>query len=62
MSMQAHFTKLDLVDAESGKANFNLDNTKAPKELGLKLRPVTETIVDMAQSLIDLGVANPKSK
>ncbi len=35
---------------------------QAPRELGLKLRPVASTLTGMAQSLIDVGVVKPQAK
>jgi nucleoside-diphosphate-sugar epimerase len=36
------------------------DNSKAIKELGLKYRPVNETIIDFFQQMIDNGVIRKK--
>jgi len=38
---------------------WNLDNSKGIKELGVKYRPVEESIVDFFQQMIDHGVVNP---
>ena len=35
---------------------------QAARELGLQVRPVKETLIDMAVSLIQLGVAKPRPK
>ena len=35
---------------------------QAARELGLQVRPVKETLVDMAVTLIQLGVAKPRPK
>ena len=35
---------------------------QAATELGLQVRPVKETLIDMAVSLIQLGVAKPRPK
>ena len=49
---------LSLVEGkESEVKRNNLDNTRAEKELGLVYTPIEKTLVDMAQSLIDLGLA-----
>jgi len=37
---------------------FKIDNSKVQRELGMKLRPLEETIVDMADALIELGIVN----
>ena len=39
-----------------------LDVSKAESELGVWCRPVATTFVDMAVTLIDLGIANPKKR
>lgn len=36
------------------------DGSRAPAELGFDYRPVDQTLVDTAQSFIDLGLARPK--
>ncbi|KAK9842312.1 hypothetical protein WJX81_005982 [Elliptochloris bilobata] len=36
-----------------------IDNSKVLKELGMQLHPVEETFVDMARTLIALGIAKP---
>ena len=35
---------------------------QAAKELGLQLTPVKETLIDMAVTLIQLGIAKPRPK
>jgi len=39
-----------------------LDNSKAERELGLHLMPLSTSFVDMAVTLLDLGVVMPKQK
>lgn len=39
-----------------------VDNSKVQKELGLALTPVKSMIIDMAVTMIALGLANPKKK
>lgn len=39
-----------------------LDISKIENELGMAMIPLEETVVDMAQSLIQLGLAVPKLK
>lgn len=35
---------------------------QATQELGLQLTPVKETLIDMAVTLIQLGIAKPRPK
>lgn len=37
-----------------------IDNSRSRSELGLEYRPLSETLVDTCQSMIDLGLARPK--
>jgi len=38
---------------------FGVDNSRVQKELGVVFRPVSETLSDMADKLIDLGLVKP---
>jgi len=40
----------------------NVDTSRLPTELGLHLRPTQETVLDMAASLMQLGVAMPRCR
>ena len=35
---------------------------QAARELGLQVTPVEETLIDMATTLIQLGIAKPRTK
>ena len=35
---------------------------QAAKDLGMQLTPVKETLIDMAVTLIQLGIAKPRAK
>lgn len=41
---------------------FILDNSKSQRELGLSYRPLTETMRDMVQQLLDAGVITVRSQ
>ena len=45
---------------ETGGAEEKMDSSKVKQELGLALTPVKETIIDMAVTLIQLGLAQPR--
>jgi nucleoside-diphosphate-sugar epimerase len=41
---------------------INFDNSKSVKELGIKYHPLTETMQDMFQQLVDEGVVKKRRK
>uniref|UniRef100_A0A061REF8 Flavanone 4-reductase n=1 Tax=Tetraselmis sp. GSL018 TaxID=582737 RepID=A0A061REF8_9CHLO len=45
--------------AETHEVTDKIDNAKAARELGLVLSPLRSTVVDMARTMIALGVAKP---
>ena len=59
---QARFPDYDLIPGQPGDTKQVLDTSKAQRELGLHLMPLSTSFVDMAVTLIDLGVVTPKQK
>lgn len=53
---------LDIPDGDEPQTKPMIDNSKVQKELDLGLTPVAESLMDMAVTLIELGVAQPKFK
>ncbi len=47
---------------EDFPATPSIDNTKVQQQLGLQLTPLATTLVDMATTLVALGIANPRLK
>jgi len=43
-------------------ATFRYSNAKVQKELGLKITPIDQTVVEAARALVKLGIVKPKSK
>jgi len=44
--------------SEDAPAEYPVDNSKAAKELGLSLTPVKSTYLDMAATIIALGIVS----
>lgn len=57
---QARFPEYDIPAGKPGVPEELYDVAKAENELGIRCRPVAETFVDMAVTLIELGMAKPK--
>ncbi len=49
-------------DADDRCFDWPVDNSKATRELGISLRPLRESVLDMAQSMLQLGTAEPQRK
>lgn len=60
--LQEEFPQYDLPIGEWGGGEALVSNAKAAKELGLQLTPLKQTFCDMARTLIQLGIAEPKKK
>jgi hypothetical protein len=60
--VQEEFPQYDLPIGEWGGGEALVSNAKAAKELGLQLTPLKQTFCDMARTLIQLGIAEPKKK
>ena len=56
---QAGIPGLAVPDGEEHPATSNIDNSRAAQELALQYHDPADTFVDMARSLIDLGIAKP---
>lgn len=60
---QERFPHYDIPDAErSPETEEKINNDKAYKELGLSVLPIGSTLIDMAVTMIQLGIAKPKEK
>ncbi|DBA93368.1 hypothetical protein WJX79_011071 [Trebouxia sp. C0005] len=60
--LQARFPHLQIPTGKQEDAPEKIDNSKATTELGLQLTTVNETLVDMAVTLMQLGIAVPRPK
>ena len=60
--LQARFPDYDIIPGQPGEAEKALNNSKAQRELGLHLMPLSTSFIDMAVTIIDLGVVTPKQK
>ena len=61
-TLQARFPQYDIPDGVDELPETTIDNSKAQRVLGLQLTPLATTLVDMAVTLIELGIATPKLK
>jgi nucleoside-diphosphate-sugar epimerase len=61
-TLQQRFPQFAIPDGEEAEAETSIDNTRAVSELKLSLTPLATTLVDMAVTLIALGIAVPKLK
>jgi nucleoside-diphosphate-sugar epimerase len=61
-TLQAHFPDLQIPDGQDSDVQETIDNSKAQRELGLCVRLPAITLADMARTLIQLGIAQPKHK
>jgi hypothetical protein len=57
--VQKRFPQYAIPDGEVQPSEEKIDNSKAERELGLHVLPLEETLVDMAVTLISLGLAHP---
>lgn len=62
MLAQEGFPEYEFADVRCMSDDRVLDHSKAKRELGIQLRPMQETILDMARCMYQLGVATPKLK
>ena len=58
--LQKRFPEYEIYTGREGPCLDLLDISKIENELGMSMIPLEETVVDMAQSLIQLGLAVPK--
>jgi nucleoside-diphosphate-sugar epimerase len=59
-TLRERFPQYDIPVGDEEPSETTIDNSKAARELGLQLTPLAVTLVDMAVTLIALGVATPK--
>ena len=62
LSLQERFPEYDIPAGEDKPAELQFDVSKTESELGVHNRPLRETVVDGAVTLIDLGIAKPRRK
>lgn len=60
--LKERFPGLKFKDAQKEDAKPVLDNKKVQQELGVQIIPYQDTIVDMATTLIQNGIAKPQKK
>ncbi len=60
--LQERFPEYDIPAGEDKPAELQFDVSKTEDELGVYNRPLKETVVDGAVTLIDLGIATPRRK
>ena len=59
-TLRERFPEYLIPEGEELPAETTIDNSKAARELGLQLTPLAVTLVDMAVTLVALGIATPK--
>ena len=59
MAPQERFPEFDIAAGEDKPAELQFDVSKTENELGVHNRPLRETVVDGAVTLVELGIANP---
>lgn len=60
--LQRRFPEYEIKTGREGPCIDLLDISRITNELGMSMIGLEETICDMASSLIQLGIANPKLK
>ena len=61
-TLAAAFPELEIPAGEDLADETSIDNRRAAQELGLKLTPLATSFVDMARTLMALGLATPTLK
>lgn len=61
-TLSKHFPQYKFAQGQSSEIKKVIDNSKVQKELGLQIHPWQESIIDMATTLIQRGIAKPVSK
>ena len=59
---QKRFPGFSFPEGQEAEVKDRIDNSRVQRELGLQLTPPESTFVDMAVTLIQLGIAHPKQK
>lgn len=62
LRLQVRFPEYAFEDGEAGEPQPSINNSRVQQELGLAITPVQETLLDMAATLIALGLAQPQRK
>lgn len=61
--LQERFPQYQMTDDVNERCiDWSVDNSKAARELGISLRPLQETVLDMARSMLQLGIVEPQLK
>lgn len=60
--LQERFPEYEFPEGEASEPAEKINNSRVQAELGLALTPVKETLTDMAATLIQLGLAQPKPR
>jgi nucleoside-diphosphate-sugar epimerase len=61
-TLQQRFPQFAIPDGEEAEAETTIDNVRVMSDLGLRFTPLATTLVDMAVTLVALGIAVPKLK
>ena len=61
-AFQERFPEYEFPEGEASEPAEKINNSRVQAELGLALTPVKETLTDMAATLIQLGLAQPKPR
>ncbi|KAL0048803.1 hypothetical protein WJX82_011518 [Trebouxia sp. C0006] len=61
-TLSKHFPNFKFAEGKESEAKHVIDNSKVQKGLGLSIHPWQESIIDMATTLIQRGIAKPVSK
>ena len=61
--LQERYPQYQFGVGEEGEGSKEMiDNSRVQRELGLSITPAKETLLDMAATLIQLGLATPKQR
>ncbi|DBA76212.1 hypothetical protein WJX77_001074 [Trebouxia sp. C0004] len=60
--LSKHFPNFKFANGKEAEVKKVIDNSKVQRELGLEIHPWQESIIDMATTLIQRGIAKPVSK
>ncbi len=59
---QERFPEYEFAAGAAEEAQERVNNSRVQRELGLAITPVRETVLDMAATLLQLGLAQPKRR
>ncbi|KAL4443929.1 hypothetical protein ABPG75_011666 [Micractinium tetrahymenae] len=60
--LQERFPDFEFAAGDPGEPEEQINNSRVQRELGLAITPVKETVLDMAATLVALGLAQPKQR